>query len=472
MPRAVTGALAEMIPGISAIGPALLGAFAVAEIPKFIDEIREATDSISGFGREAKKAFEDAVAESDNAITHFKSIKEGIKLQDEINRNIAALTVQRDVLDETGGAAVNWAKAVMAFLSGQTVQAAAYSVMAQQEKLDTEQLGKLEAQRIEQLNTRTQLERTAHRERTEAAKQEAREESEYIRQALEGFNKEDDLLREQAMWLIKTGQEVAKVMAADIAATEKRAQDQRYLNQVDIQFLNILDEITGVEQRQMQVARSAAPAIAEATTQTKHLSDARKELIGITQSLRQVESMFTDALHGETDALSSATEQMGEIGDEIGALVGNTKVAAEIKGGFDTALAVEYMAKFVGSYGTDGAALAASVKYGLAAAEMFKVAGRSGHSAGGGSVGGGGGSYRDDARGGGGGSDRTWNNPQTLAPGASGSSGRFGSPGSGVIVVHGSTDLHQWVAGLINGATARGITVTATSSMRGAPVGH
>ncbi len=61
--------------------------------------------------------------------------------------------------------------------------------------------------------------------------------------------------------------------------------------------------------------------------------------------------------------------------------------------------------------------------------------------------------------------------PGTLAPGAAGGAGRLAF-GSGIIVVHGSADLHQFVAGLVNGAVDRGITVRATSSQRGAPVGH
>jgi hypothetical protein len=165
MPRAVSGAVAEMLPGLNAIGPALLAGFAVAEIPKLISGIEEATDEISGFGKEAKKVLEDTVAASDKAIVNFKTIKEGVKLENEVNRNFAALTVQRDVLDSTGGSAVNWARATMAFLSGQTVQAGAYAAIAKQEELDAEQLGKLEGQRLQQLTTMGQLQVAQHKEK-------------------------------------------------------------------------------------------------------------------------------------------------------------------------------------------------------------------------------------------------------------------------------------------------------------------
>ena len=87
MPRAVSGALAEMLPAINAIGPALLGVFALAELPRFIQGIHDAADGMEGFGKEAKKAFADAIAASDKAIVQFKTIKEGIKLEAEVNRN-------------------------------------------------------------------------------------------------------------------------------------------------------------------------------------------------------------------------------------------------------------------------------------------------------------------------------------------------------------------------------------------------
>ncbi len=60
-------------------------------------------------------------------------------------------------------------------------------------------------------------------------------------------------------------------------------------------------------------------------------------------------------------------------------------------------------------------------------------------------------------------------NPE-LAPGASGASARFS--GSGVVIIRGTQEFENYVATAVNGAVARGVSVTATSSMRGAPVGH
>jgi hypothetical protein len=153
----------------------------------------------------------------------------------------------------------------------------------------------------------------------------------------------------------------------------------------------------------------------------------------------------------------------------LAGLVAGRTAQAGVEAIWETARGIAMLAE--GAWPPNPAALIAAGLHFEAAAQYAMMAGSGGGHRG---APGGGGSYRggvDHAGAGGGGSDYRMP-PQTLAPGAGGSGGRFGSPGSGVIVVHGSVDLHQWVAGLVNGATSRGITVTATSSMRGSPVGH
>lgn len=60
--------------------------------------------------------------------------------------------------------------------------------------------------------------------------------------------------------------------------------------------------------------------------------------------------------------------------------------------------------------------------------------------------------------------------PDTLAPGAGGAGGRFG--GTLHVMVVGESQAGEWLAGTLNNAVNRGVTLTATSSQRGAPVGH
>jgi hypothetical protein len=208
LPRAVTSAISEMLPFIGGLGGAFLAAFAIEEIPKLVQGIRDATDEMAGFGEKAKKAFEDAVKVSDDAITHFKTIKEAVELEKEVNRNIAALSVQKDVLDSTGGVAVNYAKAVMGFMSGNVAAAAAHVAMARMEKLDMAELAKLEQQRLEQLNTRSELEGKAREQEGEAAKRASREaaadaksSAEEQKRSLEELNRlSQEVIREKFRW--------------------------------------------------------------------------------------------------------------------------------------------------------------------------------------------------------------------------------------------------------------------------------
>jgi len=62
--------------------------------------------------------------------------------------------------------------------------------------------------------------------------------------------------------------------------------------------------------------------------------------------------------------------------------------------------------------------------------------------------------------------------PQTLAPGVSSQAGRFGSPGSGVVIIRGTQAFEDFTAAAVNAAHARGVTINATFASRGAPVGH
>jgi hypothetical protein len=379
LPRAVTSAISEVMPAISALGPALLGAFAIAELPKLIGGIKEATEWIGGFGKEARKAFAEAVKASDEAYTHFKDIKTGISLREEVNRNIAALTVQRDLLDSTGGSAMNYAKAVGALLSGNAVLAGVYTGLARAQQVATADLAKLEQTRFEQLQRETELEKVAVREHASAMREIAAQEHAEARAAMERIH------------IIQAAGKELKEMDKQQKEAAKGAQE---LAKDQLNFALNLERYGVVAQRDYtEQLKATTPVVKEQTEHVKHLSAAHKELIGMKQTLRHVSEMLRKALEDEGQAMLAATSRMGGIGEQIAQLVGGKRAEADVRGGFDAAMSIEEMAVFLASWGTDTAALAASVEYGLAAAEMFKVAGRGGGSrasAAGTAVGGGG----------------------------------------------------------------------------------
>ena len=105
MPRAVTGALAEMLPAIGGVGVALLGAFAVAEIPKFIGEVKDATATLAGYTDEVREAEQADVDASLAALTHFTTIARGTILIAETNRELANLASKQGNWQEEAKAA-------------------------------------------------------------------------------------------------------------------------------------------------------------------------------------------------------------------------------------------------------------------------------------------------------------------------------------------------------------------------------
>jgi len=453
MPRAVSSAIAEMLPAINTIGPALLVAFAIAEIPKLVEGIDDATEAIGGFGAEAQKAFKDAVAASNEAIVKFKTIKEGIKLRDEVNQNIAALTVQRDVLNEMGGTSLNWARAVAAALSGNTVLAGSYAAMAIALHKDMKELVALENTRLEQLNTETGLENKKQNDAGKATESEAK------------YNRE---LAQRHQWLIRTMQEAGKVAAAEEAAGEKRAKVEQDLQKIQFQGIAVMETIFAVESKAAEQARelgqslqisintSAAsarqvkmvyedivklfpqmtkaeaqqraeqiaesPVIRSVIDDTRNLARARKELLEATYQAVTGEKMYLSVSEEWMQALDKEKEAIQQnmvaavqgVAATAAAMIGGKRAQASVEGAFDAAKAIEFGAQFIGSWGTDTAAGFAAVQYGLAAAQMFEVAGSgggraarivSGGAGGGGSArsGGGGGSQAVDRGGGGGG---------------------------------------------------------------------
>jgi hypothetical protein len=150
----------------------------------------------------------------------------------------------------------------------------------------------------------------------------------------------------------------------------------------------------------------------------------------------------------------------------LAGLVAGRKAQAGVEAVWETARGIACIAE--GTWPPNPAAIMAAGLHFEAAAQYALLAGTGSHrrSAGGG---GGAGSY---GRGAGSGiGESPYGSPSlALAPGAAGAGARFS--GSGVVIIHGTQDFENYVATAVNGAVARGVTVTATSAQRGSPVGH
>jgi hypothetical protein len=176
------------------------------------------------------------------------------------------------------------------------------------------------------------------------------------------------------------------------------------------------------------------------------------------------------ALKDEAKAEHETMLAMGqELAAGVAGLIAGRRAQAGVEAVFEIARGVQMLAE--GIWPPNPAAIMAAGLHFEAAAQYAKMAGSgsSRHS-----VSGGGGGFESGRYSGSEGTRADRNrpdqfDPNSLAPGDASPSGRLGN---GLVIVHGEADFQSFIAGTINAAVDRGITVTATSSQRGAPVGH
>jgi hypothetical protein len=165
-------------------------------------------------------------------------------------------------------------------------------------------------------------------------------------------------------------------------------------------------------------------------------------------------------------ALRSQTAAGAELASSgLAGLVAGRKAQAGVEAVWETARGIALLAE--GTWPPNPAAIMAAGLHFEAAAQYALLAGSGGHRR---SAGGSGYGTRDTGHGSGVDDSGSTLPAPALAPGAAGAGSRFS--GSGVVIIRGTQDFENYVASAVNGAVARGVNVTSTSSMRGAPVGH
>ncbi|MGO8792689.1 MAG: hypothetical protein ACLQVL_35605 [Terriglobia bacterium] len=185
----------------------------------------------------------------------------------------------------------------------------------------------------------------------------------------------------------------------------------------------------------------------------------------ITTSAAQTDQQ-ANAVQRAALALRSQTAAGAElVGKGLAGLVAGRKAQAGVEAVWETARGIALLAE--GTWPPNPAAIMAAGLHFEAAAQYALLAGTGSHRR---TASGSGNGTRDTGQGfGGPNSGFPTPNPE-LAPGAAGASSRFS--GSGVVIIRGTQDFENYVAGAVNGAVARGVNVTATSAQRGSPVGH
>jgi hypothetical protein len=186
----------------------------------------------------------------------------------------------------------------------------------------------------------------------------------------------------------------------------------------------------------------------------------------ITTSTAQTD-LQASAVQRAALALRSQTAAGAElVSGGLAGLIAGRKAQAGVEAVWETARGIALLAE--GTWPPNPAAIMAAGLHFEAAAQYALLAGTGSHRH---SAGGRGGAGSYDRRAGSGMGESPYGSPSpTLAPGAAGASARFS--GSGVVIIRGTQDFENYVAGAVNGAVARGVNVTATSAQRGSPVGH
>jgi hypothetical protein len=464
LPRAVTGAISEMMPAIGGLGSALLGVFAVEEVVKYVSWVHKLVDEENDVAA-SEAAIHEAV-EANNEIfeklarSSIKAAQEQLRLAD--IRLLAAQSEVEHQRDVNEG--LDWAipqnQALVGLyhsLFGETKDLKE----AEKQLKDVQELrGKIAAILLEG-------EIKGHEKAEEAAKKRAAAEARRAMQAQEEITRMtefvDRLDKERDKWYqawlkslgmpeevkfsieevtreinsegraaaaalpslkalseahveltaaqraaLPTDQEIKKVyeellrLRPDLTAAEAKALAQQLAEEHAIAAVTresgnqkvIREQLTAAILKQLVAEGQLTQEHARQLAAANGVDLANKKLIVGFEQLKDVADAFAKSTKDGLQALESDTEALQEVGGEISQLIGSRKAQAEIEGGFDAAKAIEEMAIFIASGGTDGAALLASVKYGLASAEYFKVAGRGGGSSAGGSGGGGGSASR------------------------------------------------------------------------------
>ncbi len=186
-----------------------------------------------------------------------------------------------------------------------------------------------------------------------------------------------------------------------------------------------------------------------------------------TQTATEQADQHTKAIEKSTLALRSQASVGAEaVTAGLAGLIAGRKAQAGVEAVWETARGIALLAE--GTWPPNPAAILAAGLHFEAAAEYALLAGTSSHRRSAAGSGGGGTAGRGTGSGTG---ESPFAQPSSaLAPGAAGASARFS--GSGVVIIRGTQDFENYVAQAVNGAVARGVNVTSTTSMRGAPVGH
>ena len=374
LPRAVSGALAEMLPGINSLGGALLGAFALAELPKFIEGVKDASEALGGYTKAVRDAEKADIDASTSALIHFTTIAQGTILIAQTNAALANLASKQGNWKEeakAANAAMSDTKSVFASLLGPVGAAInlyrGYKA-AVKESSDTEsQAAQLRMRLDEQLAQMTKLEDGLHKE---AARSEG-ESAQRLANTIAREQREIQKWKEEAPKAVRELTAAAKAYDAALASSHQREIEHNlFLEKMARDEMTLLP----LQQHSIDLARQEIQVLTVDDTTTRHLSAAYSEYLLVKQGATNVSRSFTEAIRAEVQATND--DMLGgvqSLTEGLVGLIGGQKAAAVFKAGYEVAEGIAALAS--GTWPPNPAAIIAAGLHFEAAAQYAKMGG-------------------------------------------------------------------------------------------------
>ena len=505
LPRAVTGAIAEILPSIGAFSGALLGVFAVKEAYEFYGALKGLAEEFNETAR-AEKLMAEAGKENLSVLEEMarKSISYAQSQIALLNTGISVETQHVEELKKN----VDWLAGAYGG-AGMLVS----KVLGQ-----TKELRDAEDHLAATEHQRDSLVKILGKDEDEAQEKQKRARQEWLAD-LQAMHKAEG---QQAEWRIRTMEQAGKQLERDEQERQKHIAQQQFINKLDLDFLKVVDDIGGASERNEKIFRelgetisaaftvkpgpseqqirvvyhdllqlqpqltnaerqetaarlAAIPAIQEQIISLSELKGAHKELadaireeLGLGPQYTGFMTSFTQAAKEQVEAVrQNMAASVEGLSAGLAGLIGGRRAQAAVEMVWEIARGIACLGE--GTWPPNPAAIIAAGLHFESAAQYGILAGKSSHHRAGAGAGSGTSSGREGSYGRSG-AGRGSYPPQTLAPGAAGG-GRFSGAGLTVMVV-GDHEAGQWIAGTLNRAVDRGVNLTATSSMRGSPVGH
>ncbi len=307
LPRAVLGAISEMLPNINMLGGALLGVFAVKEIVEWGKAGVEAIHEMRGETKELAQEMAEIVREQEHILRHPESLAAAQKDLEETTRRLGDIAKRVNELQTELQKAPTAAENALALTAGQTLQTIKRPVEEISEELNKLQgeQERLEARQKEQLDAKTKLEQEAQKEAARAAKESNRTQEEAANKEIQNIHRVMEAEKQLHEWHYKAMAEAAKQIGMDEKGNAAAAEQAEFLAKQ--QLLDLTQKLHAASLMTYGDLRMAVPQMVLATNATVHLTQASTLYIGVLQRIHQEAQHAKQAL-GD---MAAATVQAG-----------------------------------------------------------------------------------------------------------------------------------------------------------------